>query len=244
MGIDFLAAAALAGQDPYDKPHPKLRSLGGTWAPAEFHVLVPATERRSLDAILRDPKIRVATSPRATSEELTLRRALAFYGNPPEKIRAGGGSYVATNYNEMISAFQDGQIDMVWGAGSRQTGFALEIQTGRRPAKLLAFPEPLMAELHKYGYGKGEIKAGTYSAIQPEGKAVPVAVLEAVILATSDLSDDAAYRITKTLIESRPRFAAVHDVLTGYDPAVAWKDQPVPLHPGAEKAYRELGFQK
>jgi hypothetical protein len=245
MGIDFLANAALQGSDPYAKPHLKLRSLGGTWAPAEFHVLVPTTEKRPLEEILKDPKIRVGTTPRATSEELTLRRALSFYGNSPEKIREAGGNYVTAQYTELISAFQDGQIDFAWAAGSGQTGVALEIESGRRPAKLIAFPDALMAHLvEKFGYGRGVIKANTYKSIQLEGKEVPVAVMEAVVLASSDVSPDLAYRITKTLIENRGRFGSIYGGLAGYDPAVAWKDQPVPLHPGAEKAYRELGFMK
>jgi uncharacterized protein len=245
MGIDFLANAALAGKDPYDKAHPKLRSLGGTWAPAEFHVIVPAEETRSLEQILKTPNFRFATTPRATSEELTLRRALTFYGNSPEKIRDAGGKYVTAQYTELVSSFQDNQIDLAWAAGSGQTGVAMEIQTGRRPAKLLAFPEALMDHLVKeFGYGKGEIKANTYTSIQPGGKAVPVTSLEAVILASADLGDDVVYKALKTMIENRSRFGNIYAGLAGYDPVVAWKNQPVPLHPGAEKAYRELGFMK
>src|SRR5690606_18944590 len=41
LGIDFLAASAMRGEEPYNKPHPSLRSLGGQWAPVEFHVIIP-----------------------------------------------------------------------------------------------------------------------------------------------------------------------------------------------------------
>jgi uncharacterized protein len=245
MGIDFLAAAATRGEDPYKKKHQTLRSLGGTWAPAEFHVIVPATETRPLDQILSDPKVRIGTSPRATSEELTLQRALKFYDNSGEKISSGGGTLITGNYTQLISAFQDEQIDILWGAGSVPTGIALETETGRRAAKLIRFPEPLMAHLaDSFGYGKGTIPASSYSKLQPDGAAIPVTTLEAVILVSSDVPEETAYRITKTLIESRDRFSNIYKVLGKYDPKVAWQNQPVPLHPGAEKAYKELGFLK
>jgi TRAP transporter TAXI family solute receptor len=245
MGIDFLAAAASKGEEPYKKKHETLRSLGGTWAPAEFHVIVPVEETRTLDQILADPKVRIGTSPRATSEELTLQRALEFYSNSGDKISAGGGTLINGSYTQLISAFQDDQIDVLWGAGSVPTGIALEVETGRRAAKLIAFPQPLMSSLtERFGYGTGEIPAKSYGALQAEGAAVPVTTLEAVVLVGADVSEDAAYRITKTLIENRDRFPNIYKVLGKYDPNVAWQNQPVPLHPGAEKAYKELGFMK
>jgi uncharacterized protein len=244
MGIDFLAAAASKGEDPYvGKKHDKLRSLGGTWAPAEFHVIVPAEDTRTLDKILADPKVRIGTSPKATSEELTLRRALDFYQNPPAKITAGGGTVINGTYNQLISAFQDNQIDVLWGAGSAPTGIALEVETGRRSGRLVPFPEPLMAHLvEKFGYGKGVIPSGSYKKLQASPGDIPVTTMEAVVLVSSTVPEATAYRITKTLIASMDRFPAIYKVLGKYDPKVAWQNQPVPLHPGAAKAYKELGF--
>ena len=245
MGIDFLAAAAAKGEEPYKKKYTSLRSLGGTWAPAEFHVIVAAGEKRTLDQILADPKIRIGTSPRATSEELTLQRALVFNNNSPEKIQAAGGRVITGTYTQLISAFQDDQIDVLWGAGSVPTGIALEVETGRRDAKLIGFPEPLMKHLQeKFGYGTGVIPANSYKTVQPGGSEVKVTTLEAVILISDKVSTDTAYKITKTLLQSQDRFANIYKVLGKFDPKKAWQNQPVPLHPGAEKAYRELGYMK
>lgn len=244
MGIDFLAAAAAAGQPPYDKPQETLRSLGGDWAPAEFHVIVPAEETRPLDEILADPTIRIGTSPKATSEELTLQRALEFYDNTPEEIGEAGGTVINGTYTQLISAFQDGQIDILWGAGSYPTGIALEVETGRRDARLIAFPEELMTHLHEtFGYGVGEIPAGTYETLQSDG-AVPVTTMEALILISSEVSEDVAYKITKALLENQDKFPNIYAVLAKFEAEKAWQNQPVPLHPGAEKAYKELGYMK
>lgn len=245
MGIDFLAAAAAKGAEPYAKPHKGLMSMGGTWAPAEFHVIVDAKETRSLAEIMADPKLKIGTSPKATSEELTLQRALAFYKNEPAKVSAGGGSVINGTYTQLISAFDDGQIDVIFGAGSAPTGIALEVENGRRAAKLIAMDAPLQDYLSStYGYGKGQIPAKVYSKIQPEGAAVSVTTLEALILVHESVSEDVVYRMTKTLLENRSRFGNIYKVLERYDPAIAWQNQPVPLHPGAAKAYKELGYMK
>ncbi|MBU2961644.1 TAXI family TRAP transporter solute-binding subunit [Citreicella sp. C3M06] len=244
MGIDFLAAAAMKGMDPYDQPQEKLTSMGGTWAPAEFHVIVDAEETRSLEEILSDPESRIGTSPRATSEELTLQRSLAFYDNSADAIADGGGTVITGTYSQLTAAFQDDQIDVLFGAGSVPTGIALEVETGRRDAKLLAFPEALMDYLNtEYGYGKGSIAAGSYESLQSEESgAVPVTTLEAVILVSTEVPEDTVYAMTKTLLENQEGFGNIYQVLGGFDAERAWQNQPVPLNPGAERAYRELGY--
>lgn len=244
MGIDFLAAAADKGTEPYSKVHEGLTSMGGTWAPAEFHIIVDASETRSLGEILADPSIKIGTSPKATSEELTLQRTLAFYQNDAAKVSAGGGKVINGSYSQLISAFDDNQINVIFGAGSVPTGIALEIENGRRAAKLIAMDAPLMDYLTEtYGYGQGVIPAGSYERLGNEAD-VPVTTMEALILVSSKVDEDVVYRMTKSLIENRSRFTNIYKVLGKYDPAIAWQNQPVPLHPGAEKAYKELGFMK
>jgi TRAP transporter TAXI family solute receptor len=241
MGIDFLAAAAFNGTEPYRSRHDKLRSIGGGWAPAQFHVFGPKDGPDDLRAILSQPRLRIGTTPRATSEELTLRRALAFYGSGEDRIRAGGGTFAPLEYAELVGAFADSRIDYVWGAASVPASMATEVSNGRRAAKLLAFPDDLQEHLQKtFGYGRDAIPAGSYPTLQ--SGPVSVTSLEAIILVGSDLAEDTAYRLTRALIAQRGRFAAIHAVLANFDPAKHWRNQPVPLHPGAERAYREGGF--
>lgn len=245
LGIDFLAASAMRGEEPYNKPHPSLRSLGGQWAPVEFHVIVPSNDERSFAEIMSDPKVRIGTSPRSTSEELTLQRVLSFYKNTPDQISAAGGTVINGTYNQIIGAFQDSQIDVLFGAGSYPTGIALEIETGGRSARLATFSDELMDHLiEDYGYSKGEIPANIYPNLQPGGAAIPVTTMETITLIHEGISEETAYRITSAMLKNQDRFANIYQVLGKFDPTLAWQNQPVPLHPGAERAYRELGYMK
>ncbi len=58
------------------------------------------------------------------------------------------------------------------------------------------------------------------------------------------VSEDTAYKMTKLLFESLPQLVAAHAAAKAIDPAKALDGMPVPLHPGAEKYYREAGILK
>ena len=58
------------------------------------------------------------------------------------------------------------------------------------------------------------------------------------------VSDDTAYAMTKLLFESLDKLAAAHAAAKGIDPAKALEGMPLPLHPGAERYYREAGILK
>lgn len=241
MGIDFLAKAAGDGVEPYKEKHDKLRTMGGSGVDVQFMVYAAADETRSLAELLADPKVSFGVTPQATSEYLTFVRALEFYGSSPDKIRDAGGKLVVASYSELIQGFNDGQFDVFWSAGEIPSGIQAQLADGRRKVKLLAFQPELMADLHdKYGYGEGKIPAGTYEGMQ-DGD-LPVTTMGNVYLVSADLPDDVVYQLTKIIIENRDKLGNIYKAMGNYDPSVAWKVQPVPLHPGAEKAFKEAGF--
>jgi TRAP transporter TAXI family solute receptor len=243
MGIDFLSAAALKGEEPYKQKHDKLRTLGSSGVDVYYMVYVPVEEKRSLAELLSDPKLTIGVTSQATSEHLTLQRALEFYGNSFAKIRQGGGKVVISAYGELIQGFNDNQFDILWTAGEIPSGLASQIIDGRRKVKFVSFSDALQKNLtEKYGYSTGVIKAGTFPELQSSD--ISVSAMGNLYLVSADLPDDFVYAMTKAIISNRPRLANIYQAMSRYDPATAWKMQPVPLHPGAEKAFREGGFMK
>jgi TRAP-type uncharacterized transport system substrate-binding protein len=63
------------------------------------------------------------------------------------------------------------------------------------------------------------------------------------VYAKQDLSADFAYTIAKSLDENRELFRWTHVPFT-YDSRLVTKLSPVPLHSGAERYYREVGYLK
>ena len=64
------------------------------------------------------------------------------------------------------------------------------------------------------------------------------------LIVNKDVDEDVVYRITKAINEN---IDAVHNIgptFKAYDPASTWQSIGAPLHPGAEKYYREKGYLK
>ena len=84
-----------------------------------------------------------------------------------------------------------------------------------------------------------EIPAGTYDG---QDKAVPTLAITNILVTSSDVSDELAYQMTKQLFEHLDVLKAAHNAAKAIDPKTAAKNLPVPLHPGAERYYKEAGL--
>jgi TRAP-type uncharacterized transport system substrate-binding protein len=64
------------------------------------------------------------------------------------------------------------------------------------------------------------------------------------VIVSSKMADELAYTLAGTLNDNAERLRALHPSLAGYDPALGYLHLGVPLHPGAERYYREKGYLK
>ncbi|MCB1464302.1 MAG: TAXI family TRAP transporter solute-binding subunit [Nitratireductor sp.] len=83
------------------------------------------------------------------------------------------------------------------------------------------------------------IPAGTY-----EGQAedVPTLAITNILVTHSDVSDEMAYQMTKQLFEHLDEMVATHAAAKAISLENGPKGIPVPLHPGAERYYKEKGL--
>jgi TRAP-type uncharacterized transport system substrate-binding protein len=67
-----------------------------------------------------------------------------------------------------------------------------------------------------------------------------------VLITNKELPEPVAYTVTKTVIENKDALVRGHAGLSEFDPKTAWQPDKVglPLHPGAERAYREKGWMR
>lgn len=241
-GIDAFTAAAARGEEPYNAKHERLKSLGVGYSPTEHNFVRAAdTGPQTMREILTTRGIRLAAPQRSSTDEMTLQRIMRFVGTSPDAIRSGGGRYLNGSYADIAAAFADGQVDYLYVALAKPAAILTEIGQGRRTAQLVEFPDDIRKHLSDtYAYSEGVLPAGTYPALQ--SRDVKVTTMDSVILVHESISDDIAYKITRTLIRNRgPRLTQIHASMGAFDPAVAWKYNGVPLHPGAARAFREAG---
>jgi TRAP-type uncharacterized transport system substrate-binding protein len=71
---------------------------------------------------------------------------------------------------------------------------------------------------------------------------VATAFVQTVFVISADVEEAAAFEVTRLLLENLDALPDVHPSLADVNPYTAWRDVPAPVHPGAARAFRELGF--
>jgi TRAP transporter TAXI family solute receptor len=90
-------------------------------------------------------------------------------------------------------------------------------------------------------YMAATIPAGTYEG---QSEAVATAAVGNFLVTHDGVSDETAYQMTKLLFDNLDKLVAAHAAAKGIDPAKAAEGMPVPMHPGAERYYKEKGLLK
>lgn len=82
------------------------------------------------------------------------------------------------------------------------------------------------------------IPANTYDG-QPE--AVPTVAIINILVTREDVPDEVAYQMTRLMFENLNRLGNSHSAAKDIKLESAAKNLPIPLHPGAERYYKEKG---
>jgi len=244
-GLPFMNAAAWNGEDPYTSKHSNLRAIAGGMSMNYFHFYVGAeVPHKTMDDIFKQKKaVRIGISPAGTSEEWVFRKVLAHYKTDYKDLEASGFKFFRGSYAEQASQFKDRNVDGVFTFLALPAAAVTEATVGRS-LKIMNFPPDLLESLSKYGIGAGKIPANTYPKAANANEEVTTAAAGSVILTNRSLSDDIAYRIAKVIHENLDQFRKIHGSLVPYELKHAVTGTGVPLHPGAEKYYKEKGVLK
>lgn len=146
------------------------------------------------------------------------------------------------NFQEGADALIDGNVDAVIISVGPPSGNIQELATSHE-IKLIPFESKKIAKLkEKYPYfNEAVIPGGSYKGIDED---VNVVSVPTDILVDPDLDEELVYQMTKALYETHyDEFVASHASMKSSTPEIA-PYTTVPLHPGAEKFYKEKGLIK
>jgi TRAP transporter TAXI family solute receptor len=170
---------------------------------------------------------------RATMEDLMLRKGWTNKSFTSVDLKAV----------EQAGALCSGKIDAMVYAGGHPNGAVQQI-TSSCATKLIDVTGPVIDSLiseHPY-YSHALIPGGMYVGNSKDVKTFGV---KAVLVASSDLSEDEAYQIVKAVFDNLDNFKTLHPVFATLDAKGMVLDNGVaPLHPGAIKYYKEKGLLK
>jgi hypothetical protein len=230
-----------------------LRAVAGNMSLNVFHFYVAADlslARLTMDEIFRARRpMRLAISRPGTADIWVLEKIMEYYelcapGRTPDCYRTWetlGARFLRGSYAEQARAFKARRVDGTFAFLALPATAIIEAAAGRK-LTLLAFPPPLLEYLAQLGLEEGAIPAGTYPSAANAAEAVPSATMGTTIAVSAQVPDDVAYLITRTINDNADRVRKIHDSLAEYEPAKAHARLGVPLHPGAERYYREKGW--
>jgi TRAP transporter TAXI family solute receptor len=104
--------------------------------------------------------------------------------------------------------------------------------------QMVAVPEEIATKLGA-PYIAATVPAGTYQGQDSDVQTVAVVNF---LVTHSEVSDETAYQMTKQLFENIPALTAAHKAAENIRIEDALKGMPIPLHPGAERYYKEKGL--
>ena len=106
------------------------------------------------------------------------------------------------------------------------------------PLNYVSVPADVVSKIGNPAYQSAMIPANTYDG-QPE--AVPTVAITNILVTREDVPDETAYQMTKLMFENLTRLGNAHSAAKDIKLENAAKNLPIPLHPGAERYYKEKG---
>ena len=106
---------------------------------------------------------------------------------------------------------------------------------------IIPVPASVVAKVGDAAYQPAVIPANTYTGQTTD---VVTAAIPNFLVTHSGVSDELAYQMTKTMYENLDSLYAAHNSAKAIKRENAIKGMPIPLHPGAERYYKEVGLIK
>jgi len=235
---------AFEGKEAYDT---KLENLRGLVGGLDTYYLVAVVQKKLGIDSLKDIKerklgVRLFTQPIGALGEFGGRQLLRAYGIAYADLKGWGGSTSHVGYNVIVDAFKDGRADLLLAVVTPKHPSVTELTTFS-DVKFLAIEPDAIKTLAPLGYTPATMAANTFKN-QPEP--VKTVGFPTVLITNKELPEAVAYTVTKTVIDNKDALVRGHAGLGQFDPRTAWQPHKVgiPLHPGAERAYREKGWMK
>lgn len=218
-----------------DKKVTNIRGLASLY-PNTVQTVVKADSGIKSFADLKGKK--VAVGIQGGSTPITMGAILEVYGLTMNDIKP---QYVA--FGPGIDLLKDGQVDAVLVDAGAPNSSIIDIATQHKINILSIEPEKIKQIRAKYPFFSDvvTIPKGTYKGFDQD---VTTTGSLAALFVTADMPDDLVYNMTKTLFEKKDDIAKVHEKGKSIDLQKAVDGFSIPLHPGAEKYYKEKGIIK
>jgi len=235
---------AYEGREAYAQRLENLRGLVGGLD--TYYLVAVASKKLGLGSVrdIKDKKlpVRIYTQPVGALGEFAGRQVLRATGLTYADIKGWGGTTAHAGYNVIVDAFKDGRADVLFAVVTPKHPSVSEIANDGN-VDFVGLDADTIKALLPLGYVAATMPADTFKS---QAKALTTVGFPTVVITNKDLPEPVAYTVTKAILDNKEALVRGHAGLAEFDPRSAWQPERVgiPLHPGAERAYREKGWMK
>ena len=229
----------------YDKEIRNIRSIAGGldnyWVLSAVRADSGINSWADLKATKKD--FRICTQSKGSLSEFAAKQVLETYGISYDDLQGWGGDILMMGFKEMVPALKEGAIDgfLMMATPFHPTWTEAAIS---RPLKFLPLEGEILGKLKsKYGYTSSVVPAGMFQGLETD---VLTIGFPTCLLVREDVSSEVVYTLLKAIVENKEKIQSAYKSFEAFDPKTAWKPEKVggvPLHPGAEKYYKEMGWK-
>jgi TRAP transporter TAXI family solute receptor len=168
---------------------------------------------------------------------------LKEYGITFDTVRQNGGTVHHVSYTESVALMKDGHIDVFMAATNMPQASFLEME--QSPGiRFIGIEDK--AKFDKIlndnpGFVPGVMPKGVYKSVDRD---LPTLGITVNMVVHKDLPDDLVYNMCKSLWANHAKFVEVKSVWKRVKQEDALKGVAIPVHPGAQECYDELGVKK
>ena len=228
------------GQGKFEgKPHPKLRIVANLY-PEDLHLVLPKGKSVNNLGDLKGKRVGIAQAGSGT--QVAVLQMLDAWG-----VNRDNMEEAELNNSQSAERLADGQLDAYFYAAGWPVSAMVQLSS-TKGMELHSFTDADMKKINDIipAYIPSKIPANVYEGVDYEVKTPAVSAL---LVVSSDLSDDLVYGITKALWNKNTRKLlddghAKGKQITAETALDGVSALGVPLHPGSEKFYKEAGLLK
>ncbi|MHC2260379.1 TRAP transporter TAXI family solute receptor [Sinorhizobium meliloti] len=214
----------------FKAPLDKLRGIAAIYP---NYIQIMASKESSIKTVadLKGKSLSVGAPKSGT--ELNARAILAAAGMSYDDL--GKTEYLP--FAESVELMKNRQLDATLQSAGLGVSSFKDLATSL-DVQMVAVPEEIATKLGA-PYIAATVPAGTYQGQDSDVQTVAVVNF---LVTHSEVSDETAYQMTKQLFENIPALTAAHKAAENIRIEDALKGMPIPLHPGAERYYKEKGL--
>jgi hypothetical protein len=217
----------------FPKKLDKLRGLSGTY---NNYIQIVASADSGIKTLADLKGKRISVGAAKSGTELNARAVFKAAG----MTYADMAKVEYLGFGESVELMKNRQLDATLQSAGLGVASIRDLATAIKIV-LIPVPAEVVAKVGDAAYQSSMIPANTYTG---QTEAIPTAAITNFLVTHSGVSDDMAYRMAKAMYDNVDTLYAAHNAAKAIKRENAIKGMPVPLHPGAEKYYREVGLIK